>query len=365
MNAEKISVNNHGTNNLAQGIFTGSAGGVSANGANGILNLKRKASTAITGDNTAKDLTINNLDSGESNQKNLQGGFGLAASANASYGRLNVTGKNNIKIEGNSLDATTLKISNSDAGKVNVESVGVSASLGRATGVLIAEGSLNGSNEIEINNATLTGKTISITGNAAKIIGDGSTFTNDKLSIYAENLLKVKTSTDSVSGALLAGGSLTGILNRSNAAAGVDFTNATVNAPNTTIQVNSVPNQQVGLVSLGAGGFLAANGSVATVTGNPTATANVSANDLTADKLTMNATATGNPSISVKGYSAGAIAVGSNVIASTRDLQADASLKADNANLNTLDINAKTKSAPNFKVNGDGGGRGGRRYRQH
>ena len=309
---------------------------------------------------------------------------------NASYGRLNVTGKNNLKIESNTLDATTLNISNSDASKVNVESKGVSASLERATGVLIAEGSLDSSNEIEINNATLTGKTISIKGSAApevsvdglavsasatfagsglfagstnnsaaKIFGDGATFTSDNLSIYAENLSKVKTSTNSASGSLLASGSLTGILNKSNAAAAVDFTNANINAPNTSFNVNSLPNQKVGLVSLGAGGLLAATGSIATVTSNPSATANISAKEITADNLKMNATADSNPDISVKGYSVGAIAVGSNLIASARDVKADASLKADNATLNNLDINAKTDSSPNLNVNGDGGGLAG------
>lgn len=390
LNADKISVNNLGTNNMRQGLFTGSAGGVSANGAVGILNFKRNASTAITGNITANDLTINNQDSGESEQEILQGGFGLGAAVNASYGRLNVTGKNNIKIEGNTLDAATLNISNSDLSRVNVESKGVSASLGRATGVLIAEGSLDSSNDIEINNATLTGKTISISGkaapevsvdglaasasatfagsglfagsinnSAAKIFGDGATFTSDNLSIYAENLSAVKTSTDSISGSLLASGSLTGILNRSNAAAAVDFTNATVNAPNTSFNVNSLPNQKVGLVSLGAGGLMAATGSVATVTSNPSATVNVSAKEITADDLTMNATATGTPDISVKGYSVGAIAVGSNLIASARDVKVDASLKADNATLNNLDINAKNVSVPNLNVNGDGGGLAG------
>lgn len=271
LNADKISVNNLGTNNMNQGLYTGSAGGVSANGAVGILNFKRNASTNITGNITANDLAINNQDRGESEQEILQGGFGLGAAVNASYGRLNVTGKNNLKIEGNTLDATTLNITNRDDSKVNVESVGVSASLGRATGVLIAEGSLDGANAIEINNATLTGKTISINvkaapevnvdglavsasatfagsglfagsvnNSAAKISGDGLTFTSDNLSIYAENLSKVKTSTNSASGSLLASGSLTGILNKSNATAAIDFTNANVNAPNTAIKRQQV-----------------------------------------------------------------------------------------------------------------------------
>lgn len=52
------------------------------------------------------------------------------------------------------LDAATLNISNSDDSKVNVESVGVSASLSKAIGVLIAEGSLEGANEIEISPST-------------------------------------------------------------------------------------------------------------------------------------------------------------------------------------------------------------------
>lgn len=387
LTADTISVNNLGTNNMTQGLFTGSAGGVSANGAVGILNFKRNASTNITGDITANDLTINNQDLGESEQEILQGGFGLGAAVNASYGRLNVTGKNNIKIEGNTLDATTLNISNSDNSRVNVESKGVSASLGRATGVLIAEGSLDSSNEIEINNATLTGKTISISGtaspevsvdglaasasatfagsglfagsinnSAAKIFGDGATFTSENLTINADNLSKVKTSTNSVSGSLLASGSLTGILNKSNAAATVDFKNANINAPKTSVNAKSLPNQKVGLVSLGAGGLMAATGSVAAVTSNPSATANISAKEITADDLKMNVTADSTPDISVKGYSVGAIAVGSNLIASTRDVKVDASLKADSATLNNLDINAKNVSAPNLNVNGDGGG---------
>lgn len=387
LDAEKISVNNLGTNNLSQGLYTGGIGGVSVNGSVGILNLKRNASTEVTGKLTANDLTINNQDGGTSEQEIMQGGFGLVGSANASYGRLNVTGKNKIKIEGGTLDATTLNISNSDDSKVNVESVGVSASLGKAIGVLIAEGSLEGSNEIEINKSALTGKTISISGkaapevsvnglavsasasfagsglfagsinnSAAKISGDGSTFTSDNFIVNAENLSSVKTTTNSASGSLLASNSLTGILNKSSAAATVDFTNANINAPTTSLNADSLPRQKVGLVSLGAGGLLAANGSAAAVTSNPSATVNVTAKDFSADKLAMTATANSTPDISVKGYSVGAIAVGSNIIASARDVKADTSLKADNATLNTLDINAKTTSAPNLNVNGDGGG---------
>lgn len=387
LNADKISVNNLGTNNLSQGLFTGSVGGISVNGAVGILNLKRNSSTEITGNLTAKDLTINNQDLGKSEQEILQGGLGLAAAANVSHGALNVTGRNNIKIEGGTLDTTTLKISNSDDSKINVESKGVTASLGRAMGVLIAEGSFKGSNEIEINNAALKGETISINSkaapevnvdalavsasatfagsglfagsinnSAAKIIGDGATFNGNELNITAENLSDVKTSTDSASGSLLASGSLTGILNESNAAATVNFKNAEVNAANTAVNVNSLPSQKVGLVSLGAGGLLAATGSVATVTNNPSATVNVSAKEITADDLKMTATADSNPEISVKGLSVGAIASGSNLINSTRDLKADASLNAINATLNALDIDVKTDSSPNLYVNGDGGG---------
>lgn len=250
LNADKISVNNVAANNLSQGLFTGSAGGISVNGAIGILNLKRNATTDISGNLTAKNLTINNQDGGKSEQEILQGGFGLAAAANASYGALNVTGKNNIKINGGTLETTTLNISNSDDSKINVNSKGVTVSAGRAIGVLIAEGSLEGKNEIEINNATLKGDTISIKATAApevnvdalalsagaafagsglfagsindsstKISGNGAIFTSNTLNINAENISTVKTSTNSASGSILASGSLTGILNNSNAAA--------------------------------------------------------------------------------------------------------------------------------------------------
>ena len=268
-------------------MFTGSIGGVSVNGSVGILNLKRNASTDITGNLTAKDLNINNQDLEKSNQEIIQGGFGLGAAANVSYGALNVTGTNKIKIDGNTLDTTTLKISNSDDSTAYVDSKGVSASLGKATGVLVAEGSLKGNNEIEINNATLKGETItidskaepivnvnalaasatatfagsglfagSINNSAAKIIGDGTTFTSDNLNINSKNLSRVNTTTNTLSGSLLASGSLTGILNKSNAAANIDFKNAKVAAPNTNFNVNSSPSQKVGLVSLGAGGLL-------------------------------------------------------------------------------------------------------------
>ena len=335
MNADKISVNNAGTNNLTQGLFTGSVGGISVNGAVGILNLQRNASTDITGNLTAKDLTINNQDSGTSNQEIMQGGFGLAAAANVSHGALNVTGTNKIKIDGNTLDTTTLKISNSDDSKVNVNSKGVTASATFAGSGLFA-GSINDS--------------------TAKIFGDGATFTGDSLNINAENLSTVKTTTNSASGSLLASGSLTGILNNSNAAAAVDFKNATVSAQNTAFNVNSSPEQKVGLVSLGAGGLLAATGSIAAVTGSPSATVNMSAKEISADNLKMTATADSNPEISVKGLTAGAIASGSNLIISARDLKVDASLNADSATLNDLNIDAKTDSAPNLNVNGDGGG---------
>ncbi len=387
LNADKISVNNVGTNNLSQGLFTGSAGGISVNGAVGILNLNRNATTDITGDLTAKNLTINNQDDGNSEQEILQGGFGLLAAANVSHGALNVTGKNNITIAGGTLDTTNLNISNSDASKINVNSKGVTVSAGRAIGVLIAEGSLEGKNEIEINNATLKGDTISIKATAApevnvdalalsagaafagsglfagsindssaSIIGNGATFTSNDLNINAENISTVKTSTNSANGSLLASGSLTGILNNSNAAAAVDFQNATVNAPNTSVNVNSSPSQKVGLVSLGAGGLLAATGSIASVISNPSATANMSAKEITADDLKLTATAYSTPNISVKGLTVGAIASGSNLIQSVRNVNVDAKLKADSATLNSLDINAKTNSAPNLNVNGDGGG---------
>ena len=104
---------------------------------------------------------------------------------------------------------------------------------------------------------------------------------------------------------------------------------------------------------------MAATGSVAAVTGNPSATVNVSAKDLTADNLTMTATADSTPNISVKGYSVGAIAVGTNAIAAARDVKAGASLNADNATLTNLNINAQTVSTPNLNVNGDGGGLAG------
>lgn len=274
LNADKISVSNAGTNNLTQGLFTGSAGGISVNGAVGILNLNRNASTDITSNITAKDLTISNQDGGQSEQNILQGGFGLAAAENVSHGALNVTGKNNIKIKGGTLDTTTLNISNSDDSKVNVNSKGVTVSAGRAIGVLIAEGSFKGSNEIEIDNATLKGDTISIKAtaapvvnvdalalsagatfagsglfagsindSAAKISGTGATISGGKLNINAENLSAVKTNTGSASGSLFASGSLTGILNNSNAAAAVDFQNATVNAPNTSVNVSSSPRE--------------------------------------------------------------------------------------------------------------------------
>jgi len=122
------------------------------------------------------------------------------------------------------------------------------------------------------------------------------------------------------------------------------------------LSLPTTPSQKVGLVSLGAGGLLAATGSIAGVISNPSATANMSAKEISADDLKITATADSNPDISVKGLTVGAIASGSNLIISARDVKVNATLKADNATLNNLDINAKTNSAPNLYANGDGGG---------
>ena len=482
--AQNINISNTTTNNITQEGLSGGAGGVSVNGAVGLVNLERNATSTLSGTLNAKNkMTVNSTTDGTTTLDIKQGSAAGLFAANVSYADLTTSGVNAINVNGAKVNAAKeLSVNTDDTSTSKVNSIGVAVSGTAAVGVLIADSALESGNTINFNKATVESPTINITAGGSpsaqvkalaanagafgaatglfagtlnsttnSLKADNATTFNSTgtLNLTALNNSSVTTKTDSTSASLGASGSVTAIKNVSNASSIVDVsasikgnrtsktttsdlkstkvtyyaefdsndehlydyfttnpniiiedksagtyggthfklsssseierpwqadnfktrtetteqvigtkttTNYTGSNPTVKVSASATPTQKVDLVSIGAGGLLAATGAVANVQSNVNANVNASFEKINAESLIINSTAQNTPDIDVKGLTVGAIASGSNLIKADRNITASAEVGGDKVNVDNLTINTITSSTPDLYANGDGGG---------